>query len=775
MLIEGWLLDCYPSLAPGSGGMTFWVKTENGESVRLKDSSWRARIYAAGAACDDSEFLFSKLEESGLVTSVSTVKKRTSVFDRRRSDALEIELKQADRGKKVADLLESLFQNPSTFRLYNVDVGPEQQYFLEKDLFPLAHVGVYASGGGEIIKWKIIEGDSVEATDYKIPELRVLDFDVSLADQVPRLDSRLTSIKLAPSLYYHNNDKDPPKTIEIRDNNEGEIIAEAVREVRRIDPDFIITSNGDAFVFPYLYSKAQKYGICFDLNRDPDARARVLGGSNKTISGRTYFSYGRIMYRPATQRFFGRVHVDGQNTFVYDQCRFEGLFEVSRISRMPFHTSSRASIGKSLSGLQFYCAYQKDILVPYKPVISEDIKNMDNLLVADRGGLVFVPLPGVHEHVCEFDFASLYPSIIRQRNISAETVNCPCCPDSDHVIPELNMHICKKKFGIVPESLELPLSKRFEYKRLRDSTSDKSLKQVYNERAGALKWVLVCCFGYLSFRHAKFMKIDAHIAVCSIARRTLLDAMHTAEGRGFRVIHGIVDSLWVHKDRAKLADYQELREQIESATNFKLAIEGIYKWIVFLPSKVDLQNEVPNRYFGCFEKDNQLKVRGIEYRRHDAPTYFKACQEKILNELAKCDNLEELRTCARTTGIAIFNEFARDLERHDVSPVTLLITRGLSKNLADYNSKRQLSVNAALKLEERGLQLKAGQSVSYVITKYKTAGNDRAAPEELAANAEYDSRRYVELLADCCATVLSPFGVDKKLLLSRGQSLQVWM
>jgi DNA polymerase, archaea type len=99
------------------------------------------------------------------------------------------------------------------------------------------------------------------------------------------------------------------------------------------------------------------------------------------------------------------------------------------------------------------------------------------------------------------------------------------------------------------------------------------------------------------------MKIDAHIAVCSVARKTLLDAMHVAEGRGYRVIHGIVDSLWVHRDRIKQEDCEELRKEIEQATKFKLAIEGIYKWIVFLPSKVDSQNQVLTRYFGCFEKE----------------------------------------------------------------------------------------------------------------------------------------------------------------------------
>jgi DNA polymerase elongation subunit (family B) len=745
--------------------MTFWIKLSNGDTVKFKDSKWKAKIYASGAACDSPEFLFSKLRDSNLVSSISIVKKRTSVFDWRKNEVLEIELRQADKAKRVADLLESTFQNPSTFRLYNVDLSAEQQYFLEKDLFPLGRVTVY-SDSDEITKWRM--NDDVWSTDYEIPKLRVIGLDIKLGDKVPRLDSRLNGISISPFDYPGEEMNEP---ISIQGEDEEDILQEAEAQVRKFDPDFIITGNGDAFVFPFLYTKALKLATTFNLDRDTEAR-RIT--PNTQAGGRTYFSYGRIMYRPATQRFYGRIHVDGQNTFVYDQCRFEGLFEISRISRMPFHTSSRASIGKSLSGLQFYHAFRRDTLIPYKPVISEDIKSMENLLIADRGGLVFVPLPGVHERVCEFDFASLYPSIIRGRNISAETVNCTCCPNSQNSLEELNMRICEKKVGIVPESLELPLTKRFDYKKLRNETNDPRLKQIYNERAGALKWVLVTSFGYLSYRNAKFMKIDAHIAVCSVARKTLLDAMHVAEGRGYQVIHGIVDSLWVHRDRIKEEDCEELRKEIEQTTKFKLAIEGIYKWIVFLPSKVDSQNQVPTRYFGCFEKNNEMKVRGIEYRRHDTPIYFKKCQELILKELSKCDNLEELGEFARKQGIQMFNEFAKQIEDHDVPPLELLITRRLSKNLRDYFSKRQLSVNAALKLEERGLELKAGQSVSFLVTKYKTAGVNRALPGELAEDAEYDSRRYVQLLADSCATVLAPFGVSKEILLSRGESLLHW-
>ena len=119
------------------------------------------------------------------------------------------------------------------------------------------------------------------------------------------------------------------------------------------------------------------------------------------------------------------------------------------------------------------------------------------------------------------------------------------------------------------------------------------------------------CFGYLSYRNAKFGKIDSHIAVCGYARKVLLDAMHIAENNGFRALHGIVDSLWITKPKAEQRHYDDILAKIQSETGFKLAMEGIYKWIVFLPSKTSPSNQVANRYFGAF-KDGTLKVRGIE-------------------------------------------------------------------------------------------------------------------------------------------------------------------
>lgn len=751
MFAEGWLLDCYPSKDPDRAGLTFWIKSPEG-NLKLRDKNWRMRIYCAGKNCENADWIFSRVKNSGLVHSVKPVEKIVNIC-KEKSQALELELAQCGNGKRVADLLESIYRNPAALQLYNVDVLPEQAYFFEKDLFPLAYVRAEYDNDSQVTGWELL--DDLKSYDYKTPDMRILRLNIGISTKVPRMDAKLISLQINDVGF---------------EGSEQELLHELMAEVEHIDPDLILTQNGDAFVLPFIYSKARQYSLDLSkLNRDEFAH-----DFDGRLGGRSYFSYNRILYRPYTHRFFGRLHLDEGNTIIYNQCALEGLYEITRLCRMPLHTSARASIGKCLSGLQFYYAAKRNILIPYKPRISEDVKSALDLLHGDRGGLVLTPLEGIHEWVCEIDFSSLYPSIIRDYNISAETVNCSCCPPETNRIEELNMHICNKQRGLVAESLEAPIERKFEYKQLKKATYDPALKASYEERADSLKGLLVSSFGYLSYRHAKFGKIDSHMAVCSIARRTLRESIQLANLRGFKVIHGIIDSLWIYKNDATPEEYIAIAKEIEAHTGFRLTVEGIYKWIVFLPSKVYSKNQVANRYFGAFYS-GELKVRGIELRRHDTPAYFKKCQQEMLTELATCDNAGKLRKYARTEGISIFEKYARALERHEVPALELLINRRLSKDVKDYKSTRRLQVNAASNLEKEGHKLRAGQSVSYIITNYKTKGMSRSISRELVAEeTEYDSERYVDLLADCCATLLVPFGVSKEDLLSRSQSLLSW-
>ena len=150
------------------------------------------------------------------------------------------------------------------------------------------------------------------------------------------------------------------------------------------------------------------------------------------------------------------------------------------------------------------------------------------------------------------------------------------------------------------------------------------------------------CFGYLGFNNAKFGRIDAHIAVCAWDREVLVGAARVAERRGFQVVHGIVDSLWVKRRGADEGDYLALKAEIERETGFEMAFEGVYKWVAFLRSKVDPSLPVLNAYFGAY-RDGRTKLRGIEARRRDTPLALKRCQVEIVDLLASASSAEDAR------------------------------------------------------------------------------------------------------------------------------------
>jgi DNA polymerase elongation subunit (family B) len=456
------------------------------------------------------------------------------------------------------------------------------------------------------------------------------------------------------------------------------------------------------------------------------------------------------------RRLYGRVHIDVENTFIYRSCGLDGLIEVARTCRVPLHRAARASIGTIMTSLQLYQAVKDDILIPWKKRVPESFKSAWELLVADRGGFVFEPKVGIHDWVGEIDFASMYPTLMATRNISAETVLCGCCPDSKLRVPELGYNICEKRVGIVPKVLRLILKKRSDYKRLRNEAKDSKLKRVYDRRQEALKWILVTCFGYLGYKNARFGKVDAHIAVCSFARDALLRTARLAEERGFEIVHGIVDSLWLKKEGAYSKEYIDLCREIEREIGVPVGFEGRYRWIVFLPSKTRVGVPVLNRYYGVFE-DGKIKVRGIEARRRDTPKFIRDAQIDMIRVLAKAhDSKEFLINIPKA--MKVLKTYAERLLNREVSLEDLLITKQLSIEPYEY-AHNVFQAIAVLQLVRAGLDVSAGQTIRYLIMDAFNKKLDRRirVAELLDNRTNYDIKKYLELLLDAAATILRPF------------------
>ena len=298
------------------------------------------------------------------------------------------------------------------------------------------------------------------------------------------------------------------------------------------------------------------------------------------------------------------------------------------------------------------------------------------------------------------------------------------------------------------------IEKRQQYKEHMRQSADAALLETYRRRREAQKWLLVCCFGYLGYKNARLGKIEAHESINAIGREQLLVAKETAEQRGFRVLHAIVDSMYVQKPQAAREDYLALAEDIRERTGLPIALEAQYRYIVFLPSKQFANVPVPNRFFAVSE-EAELKVRGLECRRHDTPPLVARMQKQALAILAEahdgqsyCQKLEEAR--------GVLERYLERLESGMVAVEDLVISKRLTRPPRDYQ-KASLTAIAAQQLFGRGVQLRPGQTVEYVITDATSAlPNDRVRAYALWEGWHgYDRQKYRNLLLDAFRTLES--------------------
>ncbi|MDL5503569.1 MAG: DNA polymerase domain-containing protein, partial [Candidatus Methanoperedens sp.] len=219
-----------------------------------------------------------------------------------------------------------------------------------------------------------------------------------------------------------------------------------------------------------------------------------------------------------------------------------------------------------------------------------------------------------------------------KHNISPETVLCGCCPDSEKRVPFTHYNICQQHIGLIPRVLKPLIERRMTYKRrIKDCPSR---AEEYEMKQNILKWLLVTSFGYMGFNKARFGRIECHESITAYGREILLRTIELADGMGFEILHGIVDSLWV-----KGCNPEKLCETATREIGIPLELKGEFRWIVFLPNKSNGVGAL-NRYYGIMT-NGKLKVRGIETRRSDTPKLISNLQEAMLAKLAQAKTASE--------------------------------------------------------------------------------------------------------------------------------------
>ncbi|MCZ7391851.1 MAG: DNA polymerase domain-containing protein [Candidatus Methanoperedens sp.] len=606
--------------------------------------------------------------------------------------------------------------------LYNIDLDPVRQYLLEYKLFPAAR-----------LKGDILD-DSQYTLDYEVPELVSMELSV-----IPGRDKGIITMDDPIGRIVFGNSV-------IEGNSEAKMINKLNIEVAHADPDLILTERGDSFDLPYLHHRAALHGIELQLGREKDTLPEG--------SGKSYFSYGRILYKPRGYLLAGRLHLD-RSSFMFSEGGLLGLIDLSRITGIQLQELSRLSPGSAVTALQVNQALRDGVLVPWKRNLAEYWKTAEELLIADRGALVIEPKVGLHENAFEIDFASLFPNIMVKHNISPETVLCGCCPDSEKRVPFTHYNICQQRTGLIPRVLKPLIERRITYKkRINDCPSR---AEEYEMKQNILKWLLVTSFGYMGFNKARFGRIECHESITAYGREILLRTIELAEGMGFEILHGIVDSLWV-----KGSEPEKLCELASREIGIPLELKGEFRWIVFLPNKSNGVGAL-NRYYGVMT-NGKLKVRGIETRRSDTPRVISDMQDAMLGKLAEARNASEFYQKI-PEAIVVLREYTRKVLDNECEFSDLIFKTHVSRGCDEYRQFNN-QMAAMRQLRQEGIETLPGQSIRYIITDHKSRSWQKRVmiPELADENTQYDRVKYYEYLLQAAESMLLPFGYTKERL-----------
>jgi DNA polymerase elongation subunit (family B) len=730
-MLSGTILDVYPDYEKNT--MVTWL-LQNGKATRIEDT-YEPSFYVHTPAKDISE-LTRAVKVLPQVKQLQLTPAKLTLGSPRHTMVLEVVPKTLTSLHTLANLIDS-WGDFHSYQLFNVDIRLPTRYLQERGVF--CHAQTTWNGK------RFSLNDTQWALDYEVPSFTMLHLDVPLAKKaVPSFQQPISGIAVNDEV--------------ITEDNEADTILSALRRIQQIDPDVIATVNGDSVLFPLLYHRAKICGIdhLMNLGREKNQKRNNLRPAKKAKS---YFSYGRIVYRPAFYTLQGRIHLDTAQSFFYGESGLRGILDIARCANIPLQLLSRLGPGTAISQIEINAATQKGYLVPWKKNMPENWKTAEELLIADRGGLVLEPVVGLHEDVVELDYASLYPTIMVIHNISPETMLCSCCPESTIRVPQLGYHICQRQKGLLPEVLEPILRRRFCFKARAKNTRYDSA--VYTELQKAWKWVLVVCFGYTGYRNARYGRIECHESITAFSRDILLTASEVAQQAGYEVLHGIVDSLWVKGSQACVRPFR-LSRMIGHRTGIRMDVEGHYKWIVFLPSKATGVGAL-TRYYGAFE-NGMMKIRGVELRQHNTPVFLKNAQQEMLSVFKQANTAEEFRALLPAS-IEVLRHFATTIREDRLDHKDLVCTTTISKDIATYKVNT-LPKAALLQLQHLGVQVQPGQSVRYIVTD-ETSGNYKrriCLAEKMQGTEDIDAAYYLRQLAKCAESLLVPFGYTKEKL-----------
>ena len=555
---------------------------------------------------------------------------------------------------------------------------------------------------------------------------------------------------------------------------------------------FVLTYNGDEFDLPYLYNRAKNFGIKesdnpFYMMRDSATlKEGVHIDLYRTLSNRSFqiyaFSqkYTSFSLNAVSKALLGKEKIDyglefdeltlyqtanycyNDASLTYELTSFNNeilmnlLVIIARIARMPIDDIARMGVSQWIRSLLYYEHRKNNSLIPKRAELearSEGV--MSDAVIKDkkyRGGLVVEPKEGVHFDVVVMDFASLYPSIIKVRNLSYETVRCPHEECKQNTIPGTNHWACTKKNGMTALIIGSLRDLRVNYYKSlsKKETLTEEQRQQYTVVSQALKVILNASYGVMGAEIFPLYFLPAAESTTAIGRYTILETIKKCESTGIEVLYGDTDSLFIKNPTSE--QIKAVIEQAKKDHGVDLEIDKTYRYCV-------LSNRKKN-YFGVTE-DGKVDVKGLTGKKSHTPAFIKNLFFELIDVLSKVKSMDDFNNAKKEISekIAIVG---KKVEAKEIPIDELTFNVMLSKAPSEYVKTIPQHIRAARQLE--GIrEIKKGDRISFI----KILNKPGVKPAELAKKEEIDPKKYMEFLESTLEQITSSMSLDFDTILGK--------
>ncbi len=617
---------------------------------------------------------------------------------------------------------------------YEADIPFTQRFFIDNNI--KASISIKGEFTQENNTKVFIEPE-INPTKYFPKNLKILSIDIETNKTAKILYAiSFYSEGFKKTLLHSSKENNIAETF----NSEKKLLIRAKEIIKEFDPDIITGWNVISFDFERLKYFFKKNKIKFDLGRlDEECTLHIeksfMKDSSADFKGRLLLDGLRLAkisliklddykLNTAAKTILQDTKLitsdnrgdEIEELFLNDQQRLAeynlkdaklvyDIIEKSGIMKLSIKRSILT--GMLLDKIQASIATFDSVYLPRlreKKRVAFSL-NFSNKHGAVRGGFVLPSKPGIYDWVIVCDYKSLYPTVFRTFNIDPYSYfyNKNKIPkdleklDKCEFVVAPNKAIFKNQEGILPEIIKKLMIER-----------EKAKKNNNKLESLAIKTLMASFSGVLMSSNCRFSTFELGDSITSFAQMIIKKTMNLISEKGFDIIYGDTDSIFIDLHVNSFEDAEKKGKEITNYINnyfkeyikkeycresyLELEFEKTYSRFL-MPSGRDLKHGTKKRYAGMLiKKQNNkyietLEFTGLEFVRRDWTEAAKTFQYELFKRVFKKEKIDEF-----------IREFVKDILKGKYDK-QLVYKKALRKEASEYIKTTPPHVKAARKLK----------------------------------------------------------------------------